>query len=127
MYLLRADLTGADLGGADLAGANLTGANLTFYAELGNAHLTGAHLTGAHLGGANLTGADLDKAYLDDASNLRGAKLGPDPRWVPPGWIVTDPKTGRTGGPAGFLSGRLADRRDLPRSPQHGIAPAPSS
>jgi hypothetical protein len=44
-------------------------------------------VTRASLGFANVTYANLDGADLTDA------QLGPDPV-VPPGWIVTYPKTG---------------------------------
>jgi uncharacterized protein YjbI with pentapeptide repeats len=141
-YLPGADLAGADLTGADLTRAFLTGADLTS-ARLTGAHLTGAallgvtllgasfrdaYLTGAYLGLANLTRADLTGADLTDpdrnlfGADLTGATLGPDPRWMPSGWIVTDPKTGELGRPAGSLSAAWLTGAAGPVSPQRGIA-----
>jgi hypothetical protein len=104
-HLFDADLTFARLQGANLSGSDLTAVNLT-HADLQGANLTGADLhwanltgtflTGTNLTGANLTGADLT-GMLDVDTDLTGAYLGPDPQWVPSGWIVTDPKTGKLG------------------------------
>jgi uncharacterized protein YjbI with pentapeptide repeats len=90
-----ADLTGAYLDGAVLAGASLAGANLAS-ARLEGANLTGALLVGALLARARLHGADLTGAAFDRAV-LTGALLGADQPVVPPGWTVTDPKTGELG------------------------------
>jgi uncharacterized protein YjbI with pentapeptide repeats len=121
-----ADLRGAVLDDADLRGANLTSANLTgaflARADLRRTYLEGANLRDAELTIARLDGARLDGARLDGA-DLRGVKLGPDPRWVPLGWIVTDPKTGELRRPAGFLSAAWLTGAVGPVSPQRGIVP----
>jgi len=117
LHLTNAILDGANLTRAGLRGANLTRAILSS-ADLTGADLRGANLTGAMLGNANLTGAMLGSANLTGASlysaDLTGAMLGPARPKVPPGWIVTDPKTGE-------LTRRPADSASSP-----GTAP-PSS
>ena len=99
----------------------------TFYRWVPLWQATCADLTHAPLYDADLTGADLTGADLDGA-DLTGAKLGPDPRWVPPGWIVTDPKTGELGRPAGSLPAAwLTGAADPISHSEASLPPTPST